>query len=296
MRLLGLLSLLVMLSVTPVMAQETVAKSKVIEKLQDTSVTIKAGQGQGSGSLVTRKVGDETFTYVWTAAHVVDSLRKIRTVVDPTTGGNRTIVEFEPAGLVQEYKQDGRTVGEIKMEARVIRFSDADTGEDLALLEVRKRNFVGDNVTTRFYLDDEIPQLGSKLLHVGSLKGQFGCNSLTTGIISQIGRVLDLNAEGVVFDQTTVTAFPGSSGGGVYLETDGRYIGMLVRGAGESFNFIVPARRMRAWAKKANVEWALDPSVPMPTLEELQKMPVEDVGLPASMTPQPVADQSNAAK
>ena len=67
--------------------------------------------------------------------------------------------------------------------------------------------------------------------------------------MSQVGRVLDLGSGGgTVFDQTTVTAFPGSSGGGVFL-TDGKYVGMLVRGAGETFNLIVPVRRMPLHAR-----------------------------------------------
>jgi len=81
-----------------------------------------------------------------------------------------------------------------------------------------------------------------------------------------------------VFDQTTVAAFPGSSGGGVYLKSDGRYVGMIVRGAGETFNLIVPVRRMVAWAKKNKMMWALDSKVPMPTNAQLFKIPVEDVG------------------
>ena len=68
---------------------------------------------------------------------------------------------------------------------------------------------------------------------------------MTSGIISQVGRIHGK----VEFDQTTVTAFPGSSGGGVYLQ-DGRYVGMIVRGAGEGFNLMVPVRRMVRWAEK----------------------------------------------
>ena len=100
---------------------------------------------------------------------------------------------------------------------------------------------------------------------------------MTDGIYSQTGRLIpSLNKH--VFDQTTVAAFPGSSGGGVYLKSDARYVGMLVRGAGETFNLIVPVRRMVDWAKKNDIMWALDAKAKMPTNEELAKMPVEDVG------------------
>jgi S1-C subfamily serine protease len=251
------------------------ATDPLVQHLQDVSVTIKAGDSQGSGVLFTRKVGDDHVTYVWTAAHVVDGLRKVRTVI--VNGNPKAVVEFQDAQIVQEFRQAGRRIGEVKMDARVVRYSDARQGHDLALLEVRKRNFT--EATIKFHTGDDIPALGTELYHVGSLLGQFGSNSLTTGVVSQIGRVLDLGANGTVFDQTTVTAFPGSSGGGVFLKEDGQYVGMLVRGAGEQFNLIVPIRRLRDWAKEAKIEWAVDPNLPMPSPEELKKLPVEDAGV-----------------
>ena len=65
------------------------------------------------------------------------------------------------------------------------------------------------------------------------------------------------------------------AGGGVYLKGDARYVGMLVRGAGEGFNLIVPVRRMVNYAEKHKIMWALDKGVPMPTEDDLRKMPVE---------------------
>jgi S1-C subfamily serine protease len=247
----------------------TALAENVIPSLQEASVTIRAGGAQGSGVLFTR--GDRTF--VWTAAHVIDGQRNVRKVI--VNGVTKSVIEFSDVSIVQEFRQKGRRIGESKMDCRVVKYSDAEQGEDLALLEVRKRNF--SDATVVFY-DGEIPALGTKLLHVGSLLGQFGSNSLTTGVYSQTGRVLDLNAGGVVFDQTTVTAFPGSSGGGVFLEDNGQYVGMLVRGAGEQFNLIVPVRRIRAWARVSNVEWAISLDVPVPSDEDFAKIPVEDSG------------------
>jgi hypothetical protein len=139
---------------------------------------------------------------------------------------------------------------------------------------IRKAGFVNEN--TDFYLDEKNTSIGEPLLHVGSLLGQAGANSMTSGIMSQVGRVLSLGSgDGTVFDQTTVTAFPGSSGGGVFLR-NGKYVGMLVRGSGETFNLIVPIRRMQKWAKTRDVEWALDKSKPVPTLSEIIKIEPED--------------------
>ena len=235
--------------------------------MQAISVTIKAGFSEGSGVAIDRN----GTTFVWTAGHVVDGLRSMRKVTDPKTGTQRTIIEFEDAKIVKTLVEDGRTVGYLHLDAEVIRYSDADHGHDLAILRVRKKGAI--KTSAIFYDEAKPPKLGTQLFHVGSLLGVVGSNSLTTGIVSAHGRLIGKT----VYDQTTVTAFPGSSGGGVYL-TDGRYVGMLVRGAGEGFNLIVPVRRMRSWAKKAKVEWALDPRVKLPTEEERKKIPIEDIG------------------
>lgn len=239
--------------------------------LQDVSVTIRSGSAEGSGVIFTRKDSKgQDVNFIWTAGHVVADLRSQREVVSPD-GTTRTVVEFKDAHILKEMVEDGRNVGRLELDCEIIRFSDADSGEDLALLRVRKKNFV--KSTTRFYMDAEIPALGTELYHVGSLLGEMGANSMTSGIYSQQGRLI----EKTVFDQTTVAAFPGSSGGGVFLH-DGRYVGMLVRGAGETFNLIVPIRRMREWATSARVAWALDPSVAMPSEADLKSLPVEDIG------------------
>lgn len=372
----------------------------VSKYLQDTSVTIHAGRSQGSGTIFTR----EGINYIWTAAHVIADLRKTREVIDSRSGVRKTIVEFDDAKIVKELVEDGRSVGRLTMDAEVIRYSNAVTGEDLALLRVRKKNFVKE--TTIFYTEKAIPPVGTKLFHCGSLLGQMGSNSVTSGIISQHGRVIG----NLVYDQTTCPAFPGSclpanmlinmadgtkkpiihvkvgekvlsfnnkvetgtviaflkagikpifeintgnskllasdnhpvakfssknsfvwtradalkegdsiavmdgdncksqkvlsikylpaeptyditvnkfhnffadgvlvhnSGGGVYLE-DGRYCGMVVRGAGETFNLIVPQRRMLDWAKKTGIEFTLNPNIKCPSKKELERFPVED--------------------
>jgi hypothetical protein len=57
---------------------------------------------------------------------------------------------------------------------------------------------------------------------------------------------------------------------------DGRYVGMLVRGSGETFNLIVPVRRMIKWAKKRDIEWAMDATKPVPTIEDIKRIEPED--------------------
>jgi S1-C subfamily serine protease len=259
------------------------SQNKVAQHLQDISVTIKAGNSEGSGVIISREVPTAKdskdkirVNFVWTCAHVVDGLRSTRTVIDGQ-GKNKTVIEFKDAQVVKELVESGRKVGELKMDAKVILYSDATDGEDLALLLVRKVGFVDQN--TEFFLEDKNIDIGEPLLHVGSLLGQAGANSMTNGIMSQVGRVLNIGSgDGTVFDQTTVTAFPGSSGGGVFM-TDGKYVGMLVRGSGETFNLIVPVRRMTKWAKKRDIEWAIDATKPVPTIADIKKIGPEDAEL-----------------
>ena len=254
------------------------AKKTTADYLQDVSVTIVSegsfSRGEGSGVIFSRKDKDgNTVNFIWTAAHVIDNLRRERKVI--VNGAPKTLVEFKDAKIVKVLRQNGRSVGQLELDAEVVKYSDADDGHDLALLKVRKLNF--SDVTVKFYLDKDIPKLGTDLWHVGSLLGQMGSNSMTDGVYSQTGRLIkSLNKH--VFDQTTVAAFPGSSGGGVFFKSDARYVGMLVRGAGETFNLIVPARRMVDWATKNDIMWALDPNVKLPSSDDLSKIPVEDVG------------------
>lgn len=254
-------------------------RKEVANHLQNISVTIKSedrySKSEGSGVLVVRDIEGEKITFVWTAAHVVDNLRSVREVVDEK-GTTRKLVEFKDAQIIKELVESGRRVGEIKMDAKVIKYSDYDHGEDLALLMVRAKNY--GKGSAKFHLDGEdgnIIPIGTQLFHVGSLLGQMGANSMTTGIVAQVGRTLSSGK--VEFDQTTVTAFPGSSGGGVFLQ-DGQYVGMLVRGAGEGFNFIVPIRRMHSWASSQKLLWAIDSRVKTPSLKEILDIPVEGGG------------------
>jgi S1-C subfamily serine protease len=252
----------------------TKERRAVAEYLQDISVTIRSESGynrsEGSGVLITREINKEKVTFVWTCAHVVDNLREVRSVIED--GNPKKIVEFDDVQIIKELVESGRRVGEIKMDATVVKFSDADDGEDLALLMVRAKDY--GKASAEFYLNEKDPiiPIGTQLFHVGSLLGQMGANSMTSGIVSQVGRIHGK----VEFDQTTVTAFPGSSGGGVFLQ-DGKYVGMIVRGAGEGFNLMVPVRRMKRWAEKHGVMWALDPSIPAPTLDKIKTLPIENV-------------------
>lgn len=258
----------VLFSFTFLNAAGPIVELKIDEKdvpqyLEDVSVTIRSTNSEGSGVLRTTKDGQ---VWVWTCGHVIQSLRNERTTAD-----KKTIVEFNDAKVVKIIAEDGRKVAEMNFDAEVIRYSDSEYGEDLALLRLRTKKFKP-SASTLFYLDDKIPSIGSKLMHCGSLLGTLGSNSVTTGIVSQQGRILS----GIVYDQTNCATFPGSSGGIICLEKDGRYIGMLVRGSGETFGLYVPIRRMHKWAKKVGVEFTLTDTLPVPAEDVLRNRQIDD--------------------
>lgn len=217
------------------------------EKLQNLSVTVHAVGAQGSGVLITR----DGKNYVLTAGHVVDDARKVTKLLDNQTGENKRKSKFEDVNVVREIIKEGRSIGKTSIEAEVIAYSSSEYGDDLALLKLREP-ITTDSVV--FYKGSAIPSTGTQVSHVGSFLGQDGSNSYSKGEISQIGRML----YGHVFDQSSATAFPGSSGGGMWNAETGEYIGTLVRGSGETFNYYVPVRRIQEWAKRQGVDFIFD--------------------------------------
>lgn len=219
------------------------------EQLQNLSVTVHAGGAQGSGVLISR----DGANYILTAGHVVQGVRSMSEYTDGLSGKSKMLPKFGTVNIVREIVKNGRSIGKMSIEADVIAYSSSEYGDDLALLKLR------DSITTesvKFDMSDVIPVTGTKICHVGSFLGQDGSNSYSEGLISQVGRVIYDHP----FDQSSASAFPGSSGGGIF-NMDGQYIGTLVRGASETFTFYVPIRRIREWARRHNVEFIFDINV-----------------------------------
>ena len=231
-------------------------QADVPQHLYDVSVTIHTADQTGSGVVKTRRRGQEQLSFVWTAAHVVADVREEK-------NGE---VSFKDVTLHRTFHHNGEESGKDETSAKVMLYA---PGEDLALLRVKRVNYSKSSVC--FYSGKESPKLGTKLWHVGSFYGLEGSNSLSDGVLSYRGRKVD----DTLYDQTTVTSYPGASGGGVFLQ-DGRCIGLMIRGRLSSCNWIVPIRRMRAWAHKQHVTWALDDSVPVPSETELDRILVEE--------------------
>lgn len=234
--------------------------NNIVEELQNISVTISTDSGQGSGVIVTRN----SCTYVITAAHCVSQLRHVRRVINQD-GSTRYLVNFDTVTVLKDVYEKDEMVGTTTLEADVVKFSDADFGQDIAVLKVRKTGLPP--ISTRFYLENALVPVGTKLFHMGSMMGHIGSNSFTTGVLSQIGRTIN----GKNFYQSSVVACGGSSGCGLFLE-DGRYIGMLVMGVPKvtGFNLFTPMNRIKDWAKSANVMWLFDEKLPVTDLKDIE--------------------------
>jgi len=247
----------------------------VAERLQQHSVTVRVQDVSGSGVLVARKTPDgEVLNVVITAAHVVQYARHEKEV---TTGDGtrRTKVYFDEVSLATERRWNGRKVGEETMLCRVLKYS-AD--HDIAVLQVIMPGYRDEGA--KFYLKKDIPGPGADVIHVGSPAGsELGAHSVTDGVISAVGRIFP--DEGPYeYDQTTAPAAGGSSGGLLALKDTGEVIGIITMGltASDSFNYYVPVRRLRKWLADVGMEWVIDPSKPVPKLEDLEKITPDDAG------------------
>lgn len=254
------------------------ATNRVGPSLQSVSVNVLAGSSQGSGTIFLSIVDGKPAAFIITANHVIDGLRDVESIVD-SEGTSRKIVSYQDVQIIQERVLNGRIVGELKFDAKVI---NADKRRDIALLRVRDGSF--SSVGAKFYLGEDIPCAGTELYHCGAPGGKDtgGTCSLTGGIVSRIGvRIPDFGggSKHGVFDQTDTAALGGSSGGLLALKFDGRFIGMITLGlrGGDNFHWYVPARAILKWSDQIGIVWLFDPSLDRPTENDIDEIPLENL-------------------
>ncbi|MGB9619156.1 MAG: trypsin-like peptidase domain-containing protein [Armatimonadota bacterium] len=266
-----LLPILLLSSLATVVEAQSVGK-----RLQAVSVNVRARGAEGSGSLFVVDIEGKTTNWVLTAYHVVEGLRTVSSVVGPD-GQERKRVTYYDAQILQEQVQDGRVVGTVTYDAKIVCVS---ARYDLAVLRVRKDGKIVE-AGAKLYTGSDVPDVGTPILHAGSPGGADigGSATLTSGIISRIGvRINDFtDSDAGIYDQVDCAALPGSSGGLVALASTGEIVGIITIGvrSADSFHWIVPARTILKWSEQAGIRWIFDSAVPPPKLADLEKIPLE---------------------
>jgi hypothetical protein len=250
--------------------------SNDLDALRNCSVMVNTKTDtQGTGVVKTRKIGSRNYHFIWTAGHLITKTENVRTIIDPYKGTPKVIVEYPDVTISKFIVQDGRQVGYLNLHAKIIRYSNRKTGNDLALMVVRAHDVFKKSIE---FNDNSVPEVGAPVWHIGSMDGDTSPVATTDGLVSNIGLI----RHNCLYDQITVPALHGCSGGGVFLKSNGKCIGLLLERAineTDTINFIRPTREIRAWAKKAKCLWAVDDTVAVPSIEDIEKDPVNVDGV-----------------
>lgn len=183
--------------------------------------------------------------FCWTSAYLVSSLRH----------EEKANVRWEPAEVV--FGKDGPTI-----LADVIRYDENRYGP--ALLRLRVRPLFMEPFQNVGFDDGGRGFPGETVYHVSAFEP-----FTTKGLVRRV----NVTACGRTCDVTSQVCEVGSMGGGVFIAPS-RCIGMVMTMRTYS-PLVLPLREWRKWAQEKSVLWALDASVPMPSDEELRKLPIE---------------------
>jgi S1-C subfamily serine protease len=208
---------------------ELTVSATAVRDVLESSVSLRCshsdpGEGNGSGTIIHRF----GHTYVLTAWHVLRCTINQRTNMDEKV-------------YVDVYQ------GTNVWRGRAVNWNEK---HDLALLRLEDVDLVGRSAV--FFNPRYLPPIGARVLHAGNLFGSHP-NSFSDGVLANLYVRSSLTPH-TYFDQTTLTVYGGSSGGGAFT-SDGRYLGMVVQMAAPSLNLIVPVRRMWDWADEDDLLW-----------------------------------------
>ena len=254
-----------MLSLNSIAQTNISAPYSLPEYLQSISVQIQTTSGQGSGVVFTRKdsTGTNNITFIWSVGHIFEY--ETNNFINNILFGKSEVREIMPYSLIyQDLSINGEVVGETNGLLRLIKYSE-DYKNDLSL-SILECEFFNTN-TVVFDLSKRIPKIGEKLYNVSSPHGER--NTYSECVYSYIGRKMG----GYLLDQTSCVIFVGSSGGGFYSAT-GQCVGLTDSMIAPGMNYMVPIRRIQKWAKDENIEWALDPTLPIPTAKQIGEIPL----------------------
>lgn len=188
--------------------------------------------GSGSGVVIHRtNPAGERRVFLWTAAHVAKGSDAVA----------RRIFRFGT-----------RKAGFAEFPAVLIGI---DATSDLALYWI----ISPPDITSGATFSSTVAQPGEPIFHIGNFLGDNFDNSLTTGVVSQVG-VRPLRLPGwpwVIVDQCDAAVARGGSGGGVFSADSGEVVGIMVGGAGPGISVFVPTRVIWEYAQSAGLGWAV---------------------------------------
>lgn len=235
------------------------------KEIRAVTVFVEGAGYQDSATSVVR--GKDVF--LWVPAHFVEPSRTVFTVTDLITEKQWKKVYF---GTIAVRKIYGEKT--LHLEAKVIRY---DRKRDLAVLRVVKK---GDTEVKQFasvkfgYLKDA-PQKDLSVCHLLPTVDDKRLILPKHIVGGTIGKVHEHG--GQTYAGAALHSIPGSGGGCVFCRKTGEALGMIVLCRQDGTRtYFVSSREMLRWAKAKGVAWAIDSSVPMPSEEELKKLPIED--------------------
>lgn len=207
-------------------------KAECYEKMQQSVVLIQASDGQGSGVVVERSNEQgRTRVFIWTANHVVESDTEVK--------------------IVKGIRTEGHRAGQAEFTARVI---GRDVARDVALLWL---DAPAGYFRAAEFAENKPVRVGTPLTHVGNVRGIEFEDSVSVGVMSQIG----LKPPGwpwALTDQAALAAYFGSSGGPIFRTDDETVIGLTVGGVvGSGFMNFVPVRIISEFADINGYLWAV---------------------------------------
>lgn len=203
------------------------------ETMQKSVVLVKASDGQGSGVVVERTNGKgKTRVFVWTANHVVEADTEV--------------------AVVKNIRFEGHRAGEASFKAKVI---GRDAKKDLALLWV---DAPASYFRAAEFAEEAPIRVGTSLTHVGNVLGEAFEDSVSVGLMSQIGMNPGGSFPWVLTDQYAGEAYFGSSGGPIFRTSDKEVVGIVVGGIVQSgFMQFVPVREISDFANRNGYHWAV---------------------------------------
>lgn len=204
------------------------------ERAQSASVLVVCpDKSTGTGVIVERSGK----LFVWTAAHVVS--------------------DTDSVNLRSYIRHNDKQVGHVEFTGKVIARNDS---LDVALLWLDAPVKFFD--TREFMPVNEQLRVGQSVYHVGNFWGADFNDSVSVGIISQLG--VRPNSPhwpwAAQMHQTTTFVTYGSSGGAVFRHSDDKVIGIIVGSPapGQSdVNLFVPVPDIFRWAQKEGLQWAV---------------------------------------